>query len=406
VDENAAARTVWPAVLIAIFASSSSVAILVPDAFTAGFNHLIVFAAAAAIAGHILVRSGAGLPAPKAFILIGLFVVAAFPAAFTAAATAYGASKTQAMLIVLPLAMSAPLLVIRTRQERRAFLWTFVLVNGVGVLLTLPHALAGTPGRIGIQGEGGPIVAGRAAGVVVLAALTVVLRSAHKHRALAVSVSALALAAASLVLIEGASRGPFLATLLAAVVLVGRSWSRGSDGAGRRPAIPWLTLGALAGTGLLVWRLLADRLPTRLTTSMQDDTARRYLFSEAWRSGAEQPLGNGWGAFPETVGQSGRVYPHNAFLELWTEGGWAIAVLFVVLVLVGLSRLWATEGQEAPLLVALLVFGLANAAVSGDLVANRPLFVLVGIGLAAAARDGEQSRLAQGRRAGRLSTSW
>lgn len=388
-DERTTTHTAWPAVLIAIFASSSSVAILVHDAFAAGFNLLVVFSAAAAVIGHVLLRSEVGLPEPKDFILIGVFVVAAFPAAFTAAPTAYGATKTQAMLVVLPLALSAPLLVIRTRRERTAFLWTFVLVNGVGVLLTLPQALAGTPGRIGIQGEGGPIVAGRAAGVVVLAALAVVLRSAHRQRALSAGAAILALAAGSLVLIEGASRGPFLATLLAAGVVVGRSWWAWPGGASRRPAMPWLTLGALAGTAILASRLLASRLPARLTTGIEEDTARRHLFAEAWNSGAEQPLGNGWGAFAQVLGQSGRVYPHNVLLELWAEGGWPIAVLFMILVVVGLRRLWSTDGAEIPILVALLLFSLANAAVSGDLLANRPLFVLMGIGLASAARGRE-----------------
>ncbi len=130
----------------------------------------------------------------------------------------------------------------------------------------------------------------------------------------------------------------------------------------------------------------------------EDPSANARL--EAWDDAGElfqaHPLvGAGAGSF--SVSGIGRFlrYPHNLVLEISAEQGLVGLTLFTVLVVTVLTRLLSAcaairrlPGGDvtAPLIVlALLLFSLVNAMVSGDLNDGRMLWLTLGVALAVVA---------------------
>ncbi|MHB1405634.1 MAG: O-antigen ligase family protein [Desulfitobacteriaceae bacterium] len=98
-------------------------------------------------------------------------------------------------------------------------------------------------------------------------------------------------------------------------------------------------------------------------------------------------LGIGTGSFHMVYPSTGNiyVYPHNLILEVWVEQGPIGLLLWLVLILyptyLALRGLWTnSEGNEIYLLgLVLLVYGLVNALLSGDITDNSYIFVAVGL---------------------------
>jgi hypothetical protein len=117
-----------------------------------------------------------------------------------------------------------------------------------------------------------------------------------------------------------------------------------------------------------------------------DDPARWRLLSLAWEVAVRHPLGLGWGGFAShaaIVGPRGDLrYPHNISLEIAVEGGWLAAALFLIVTVLALSRLRrASNTPDGTALLALAVFWLVQAHVSGDVNSTRMLWVIMAVGM-------------------------
>jgi O-antigen ligase len=98
------------------------------------------------------------------------------------------------------------------------------------------------------------------------------------------------------------------------------------------------------------------------------------------------PFGMGFGGFARVYNFGNitdRVYPHNLVLEIAAENGLFVAILFVGIAGLALRRSYQTAvvTPEIQPLFAMLLFVAANSIVSGELNADRLLYVLIAAGL-------------------------
>jgi hypothetical protein len=160
----------------------------------------------------------------------------------------------------------------------------------------------------------------------------------------------------------------------------------------RRRMVRTVLIGAVA-VGIYSAGML-NLMPTASVSRVNDYVTGEYrvngregLFADGLSAAARSPLGGGWGSSeawnPEQSG--GRFYFHNIFLELAVECGWAVAVLFAVVVLralrVAFTVSWTTALPEHACFAGWFVFLLFAACISGDVNDNRLLFALIPIAL-------------------------
>lgn len=115
----------------------------------------------------------------------------------------------------------------------------------------------------------------------------------------------------------------------------------------------------------------------------------------------DSPLGVGWAGLEPILRPIGR-YPHNLFLEVGAEGGVLAALALLALLAAAVSRSFkaARAGDDSVVpVVALLVFWLVNAMVSGDANDNRGVFVFAAAALMV--RGARQPEAGAPKRAGR-----
>lgn len=112
-----------------------------------------------------------------------------------------------------------------------------------------------------------------------------------------------------------------------------------------------------------------------LTIEEQYDSGRTILFSRAMELGYEAPiLGSGLSAFKAT-GQG--VYPHNIFLEIFTEGGAiGLTLLSLSLLLFFIYVKKYLDSLDAVTISSTIMILIATQ-VSGDLYDSRGLFILL-----------------------------
>ncbi|TWE13096.1 O-antigen ligase family protein [Rudaeicoccus suwonensis] len=291
------------------------------------------------------------------------------------AGNTYVSTKLQEVFLFVPLCVLGGIYLLRTADARR--LWV-MLIAGYGLLVLAvawldPSSL--TENRLSLAG-GNTIGAGRAAGasliVFFLAALT-----ERRFRMLWLALAAVSGYAG----LEAASRGPLVAAAGAIVIAAVISRYRGQ---GKRAAV------AVAAVTVATWWVLTSGdFNARLDTV--DDTSasmRKVLWAQTWTIITHNPFGIGWGHLYGHFGfallNSGYVqYPHNLVLEVFSEGGWIAGFLTIAILVVALidqGVLAATNSTEMTML-ALFVFALINAMVSGDVGANRGVWVSLGAAL-------------------------
>jgi O-antigen ligase len=121
----------------------------------------------------------------------------------------------------------------------------------------------------------------------------------------------------------------------------------------------------------------------------QSAADRPRFWAGALRYSRSEPGGLGWGAFTQLPisGNSEDRYPHNLWIELALEAGWLASLATLAITLVAFVRAVAfaqsSDGVAGGALAALLLFGMTNASVSGDVNDNRTLFTLICITICA-----------------------
>lgn len=339
---------------------------------------------ALALVRDVLVRGGSLLPWGLAAVL-ACFV----PGALVPVSVGYRSGKLLALVLTVLLVVAA----LRTLRSAGVLttwlvaLTGFHLVTVVGALLS-PDS--GAWGRLTVEGST-TITAGRASGLVLLAALVLALSPVLRGRPL-LRVGALALAAAGAVVLVGAgSRGPFLTAVLTVVVVALLApW----PGRARRTTL--VALLAVAGVAAVATSSSAGarRLTGSLSSASEATSTRTPLWEAAWRHLHQWPdalVGTGWGGYARVlrpgeflVGNTTRLYPHDVVLEAFVEGGavagLALTVAVVASLVAAVRRLRAADASTVDVvLLALAVFLTGNALVSGDLNDNRLLWVVLAV---------------------------
>jgi hypothetical protein len=294
----------------------------------------------------------------------------------------YSVSKVEALFTINVLCVLAPLVVLTSHQRRAAVVRVAgVLAVGVSLLvLASGTSSLSMSGRIQLA-DGNPIALGRVACIGLVVFATAIIR--RRHRLL--SLVGLGICAAAAV--STGSRGPLGAAVVAVAVIV--------------LASPHNRLAALASTAMLgvgAWYSVKYFAPNESIQRLADatggatDTVRVKLATESLHIWWDHWFGVGWGDLGRHLStdatfaiQGDTQYPHNMLLETAAEGGICAIVGLTVLLVASWRRLRSTtSGATGSALLGLWVLAVGSAMTSSDLVGNRLVFLMVGVGLSVA----------------------
>jgi len=311
-------------------------------------------------------------------------------------AHSYGSQKTTTYLTVTMLAIGAPFFLFeRWADLRRFFTWTVVVAVPVA-LLALAHPSVDT-GRLAGDNTIGT------SRLLCIAALILVLGALGRSR---IRLPAAVLAAAFIAIAAGVgSRGPILSFGLTLAVTLA-AWLLRVP----RKVAPVLAI-VVVGLAVVPFVSLPATSSERISSAARDPVAafreddRYYLVQEAFQLVRAHPIrGAGVGAFSAV--DPVVKWPHNLFLELWSELGIVALVVVagsIIIVLVGLFRLaWRLpehggEQQLVYVLLAMFFFNLLAVQVSGNINDNRDFWGMLAIswlvlGGGLAARDPDTAK--------------
>lgn len=254
-------------------------------------------------------------------------------------------------------------------QALRGSFWaTTLAVTGALGLLALKTAVASGPARLAVLG-GGPNVFGRMMGLLFLASLYFWRRGG---RSLHVGAGAMALI---LVILSG-SRGSIVALAAGAAVFF----------AAERVRVRRLAVLAVLGCGLLgllftftsVGQAAVATYELRVNKLLLAEgytSGRDGLYLKAWELGTTYPVAGAGLASFATYGDG--PYPHNFFLEVFSEGGLLGVAALLPLFAVSLLRAKRLGRRADGAALAAAAFMLSAAQFSGDLYDTRGLFVFL-----------------------------
>jgi O-antigen ligase len=238
---------------------------------------------------------------------------------------------------------------------------------------------------------------GRILGSGIVAAIAWLSAHERSRRAVRMVLGGTVVAALLAALMACGQRGPLLAVLLSATVIV--LWP-GLHRQSYRGRIAVLLVSILMVSSVMILldnpllfpaaQIAVARLRSALITIGQGDDALRW---EVLRQGLaafwSKPLmGVGTGGYLDyfqrhgyyLMGSSDRLYPHNLLVEFAAEQGLVglaavTAALYLPLGLIARLRRRANAHSGVVIVASLFVFALANSMVSGDLLANCTVFV-------------------------------
>lgn len=330
---------------------------------------------AAIVSGALLLRAPEVLRMRGLAPLVLLYIALLIGAVPSGPPTDYSSTKIIQTAVLVPLCLLGGRVLLGTERARGMWLRGIVAFGIIiaALAFVFPDDVAAESGRVSIEG-GNTIGAARGVGAAVtVLAIWALHGTRRRFASITVAVGLV------LVLLLIGSRGPILAAAVAITAATLLS---------RQPGKPVRTLVAGLGITAAGWIAIArsDSLAARLFT-VQDNSsdARRYLWAETLDVARGYPFGIGWGQLyahmrPGYMLDSGvRQYPHNLVLEILVEAGWvpvliAVGVLGYALVLQRRATVTTTETG----MLALIVFALVSAMVSGDVPSNREVWVAVG----------------------------
>lgn len=318
-------------------------------------------------------RRGAG---PRAAVRLGLvlLLMLAFLGymAFTStwapddelgAAKAYELSLLGAALVLLYLGLRGP----QGERIRLAFWKSLVLLTGAMAVIALTQAASE---RVAILG-GGPNVFGHNMGLLVIGSFFLSRRQGARMLWFWWPLMALGV----LLVVLSGSRGA-----LAALVAAGGVYQF-IDRQSLSKKLLLLTGACLVGAVFVTQTEFGRRAQEtfayrvlHLTFERQYSSGRDNLFQQAWQMGREYPiLGVGANGFAALEG----LYPHNLFLEAWSEGGGLGLGLLALALFGGGGGLWRIRRSLNAVALAALAAAFVAAQFSGDLYDNRGVFLML-----------------------------
>ncbi len=299
--------------------------------------------------------------------------------------SAYGGEKALKFITLTSLAALAPFFLVERERDLRRFLsWTIAMAAFAAVV-----TVAGPPAEddrltIGIEGNtiGISHLLCTAAAILLVGVLTELYRPRRW----------LLLASAALIVVAAAigSRGPLLGLGFALAVTGAVYLARVP-----RKVAPVLLL-VVAAAALLPFLSLPQDSAERLSRAARDPVGaleadpRSTAFGQAVDLIEQQPLtGIGAGGFQSvgTLAVPPEDYPHNMFLEVWSELGLLAVVVLaasIAAVLVGLWRGAWRLPQGVPLrllyvVIAVFLFNLLETQITGDVNENRTFWTVFGL---------------------------
>jgi O-antigen ligase len=339
-------------------------------------------------------------PVLLSLALLGVMVLRLGPSA----AQAYGSNKVQ-LYVANNLVFLVGAIFVGTRRGDLRLLLSILLVVASGESLLLMYKLLSGSlhttfeGRFALSAQEYPIYLGRNSADGLIVAIYAVLTATRAWTRMA-AVAVLPLLTVGL--LAAGSRGPVVAFLVGAVVLVALTSTRG-----RAQQRLLLAGGGLLGAAIVVPLVLPSSAIGRAVSALLGGTSglstngRAELWSQAFTSFSQHPfLGVGTGGF-SAINPVG-LYPHNILLEAAVELG-IVGALLVAGILVGAGRrlYWAWRGArgrdriDAAILATLFTTALVNALFSGAIQDNREIWVWGGLGIGMSARIAYERREAR-----------
>ncbi|WIV45303.1 O-antigen ligase family protein [Glutamicibacter nicotianae] len=316
---------------------------------------------------------------------LGLWACFLIPA-FTVATNGYGTQKLLTLFTFTLITVIAPFFLLQTERQGVTFLGTLVVLSCfVGVTSFQNGALDSLTGST--FDDINPISLSRmmGTGLVIL-----VIFAFARDRRMLWRVLMLVMACGLLVVIFASGRrGPVLAVIVG--ITVAFAFAPAFSRHRIRTILSGLVALAIAGRFAISSGSAGSERVLSFFVGEEDasTTAREQIWNQAIDIAKSNPFGVGWASFPQhsdlgtMVSDSGRMYPHNIFLEGFVEGGWlvgSILLVFVVLASLRLRRLATT--QTLSVFLGILGFTLTNAMVSGDINDQKLMWVALGLAFA------------------------
>jgi O-antigen ligase len=292
----------------------------------------------------------------------------------------YGAEKAEKFLTLTLLAAVAPFFIIEDESDLRRFFSWIVAIAVAEAMLALVHPPPPGAERLELGASANTIGSSR---LLCAAAIVLIVRAlANPARRLPATSAAIGLVAIAAAV---GSRGPILSLALALAVTAA-AWAIRVP----RKLAPLLLVVA-AGVAVFPFVSLPETSARRLAAAASDPVAtfrgdtRSVLYEQAVELIDEHPLrGAGAGGFNSV---SLFKWPHNLFLELWSELGVltvAVVAASIIAVLVGLFRAaWRLpEGPSRQLVyvvTGVFLFYFFAVQVSGDINENRAFWAVFGV---------------------------
>lgn len=295
------------------------------------------------------------------------------PGVVVARADGVDSYKSLLLYTVTLMCAVAPSFIVHSTDQMmkwiRAQVWIAVAVAPALYLFPATET-AGNVGRINLEGGTSIAIARILANGALICAFYALTARLTKRPLWWVASGALALAMALI-----GSRGPFVALIAAAVVLIAfaKIFAR------RRVIVV-----ASAAVALVpfLWYVFSNggtatsRLAAVLTGDSSDQS-RALLYSTAANAISQHPEGLGWGGFSHLSeiasnfsGES--IYPHDIVLEIGAEGGWIALAGFLLVTGIAGVRAWRESGTAiVALTMTLATFWGVSALFSSDINGNR-----------------------------------
>jgi O-antigen ligase len=301
---------------------------------------------------------------------LGLFLLYFLATGFWAPDPSIALSKVIEILMIVLASVSLYIAIRHGYGEtlRPAFWRIVFLATAVLAVIALGKAVSEGPARLAVLG-GGPNVFGRLMALLCLASLYIWRRGGRALYVLACVVSVI------LVILSG-SRGCIVSLVAAVIVFFALERIRFRRLAVFSIVACVITVVILAYTE--IGRSAIARYEYRVNQLLLVEgysSGRADLAQSAYQLGWEHPiLGAGLAAFP---GLRLGAYPHNLFLETFSETGFVGTLLLCVLLGFFARHAWALRHSIDGATGAAVVFLLGSSQFSGDLYDSRALFLFM-----------------------------
>jgi hypothetical protein len=324
---------------------------------------------------------------PPGVLTVAVGFALLLPSVFICATNDYGSEKIFRFFTLTLLATLAPSALIQDARDVERHVWAWCSLSAIVVASAIlsPRQGSGTDpssrGVAQVTAEGVDTIGLGSASAIVI--ITTVMGLAWRRIPwyVACPIGACAL----VTLLQSGSRGPLFSVAMA--VVAGTVFARSRPKPSRVISLGGLcvvgTLGAFAAAPPSAQQRIMEVLLGR--TIGTDVETRQGLYNIAIKSIDQHPFGIGWGNYQNIAFFIYR-YPHDLVLEVLAEMGVFFGGLFLVWMIIhGFRARSASVDHAGGLVLALLVFMIGGASVSGDLNDNRVVFYTLGLAIVARA---------------------